>query len=99
VADRTRANPGNGRRDGTPASANPTQTRESYRQSLALAHELGMRPLEARCHFALGELVKKVGEKRRAQEQFSTAVSMFREMGMQSWLEKAESVLKDLDTQ
>jgi predicted ATPase/class 3 adenylate cyclase len=81
------------------ASANATQARESYQQALGLAHELGMRPLEAQCHFALGELASKAGEKRAAQEHFSTAASMFREMGMQPWLEKAESVLKDLDAQ
>ena len=81
------------------ASANANQARENYQQALVLAHELGMRPLQAQCHFALGELAKKAGEKPGAQEQLSTAVSMFREMGMQSWLEKAESVLKDLDAQ
>jgi tetratricopeptide (TPR) repeat protein len=76
------------------AAANANQARESYQQALVLAHELAMRPLEAQCHFALGELAKKAGEKRGAQEQFSTAVSMFREMGMQFWLERTESALK-----
>ena len=64
-----------------------------------LAHELGMRPLEAHCRFALGERAKKAGEKRGATEQLKTAVSMFREMGMQFPLEKAESALKDLSAQ
>ena len=81
---------------GHDASANATQARDSYQQALVLAHELGMRPLEAQCHFALGELATKAGEKRGAQEQFGTALSMFREMGMQFPLEKAESALKDL---
>ncbi|MGH6629274.1 MAG: tetratricopeptide repeat protein, partial [Burkholderiales bacterium] len=78
------------------ASANANQARESYQHALVLAHELGMRPLQAQCHFALGELAEKAGEKRGAQEHFSTAVSMFREMGMRLWLEKTESALKDL---
>ncbi|MEO6024549.1 MAG: AAA family ATPase [Burkholderiales bacterium] len=78
------------------ASANVRQVRDSYQQALALAHELDMRPLEAQCHFALGELAKKAGEPRGAQEQFSAALSMFRDMGMQSWLAKAEAALKDL---
>jgi transcriptional regulator with AAA-type ATPase domain/predicted ATPase len=81
---------------GHDAPANATQARDSYQQALVLAHELGMRPLEAHCHFALGELATKAGEKRAAQEQFGTALSMFREMGMQLPLEKAESALKDL---
>ncbi len=78
------------------ASANVRPVRDSYQQALALAHELNMRPLEAQCHFALGELAKKAGEPRGAQEQFSAALSMFRDMGMQSWLAKAEAALKDL---
>ena len=55
-----------------------------------------MTALQAERHFALGDLPKKAGEQRSAQEQFSTAVSMFGEMGMQSWLEKTESLLKVL---
>jgi len=81
---------------GDVASANANQARDSYRQALVLAHELGMRPLEAQCHFALGELAKKAGEQRGAQEQFSTAVSMFRGMGMKFWPEKAEAALEAL---
>jgi tetratricopeptide (TPR) repeat protein len=77
-------------------TANANQARESYQQAQALAHELGMRPLEAQCHFALGELAKNAGEKQGAREHFRTAVSMFREMGMQSWLEKAEVEIKEL---
>jgi class 3 adenylate cyclase/tetratricopeptide (TPR) repeat protein len=78
------------------ASPKAGQARDSYRQALALAHELGMRPLEARCYFALGELANKDSEKRAAQQQIGVAASMFREMGMQSCLEKAESALKNL---
>ena len=78
------------------ASANANLDRDSYQQALLLAHELGMRPLEAQCHFALGELAKKAGEHRGAHEQFSTAVSMFRGMGMKFWPEKAEAALEAL---
>jgi tetratricopeptide (TPR) repeat protein len=70
------------------ASANTQQARESYQQARALAHELGMRPLEAQCHFALGELAKKSSDQRGAREHLDTAAAMFREMGMQSWLER-----------
>lgn len=78
------------------ASANAKQARDSYQQALVLAQELGMRPLEAQCHFALGELAQKAGEQNGAQEQFSTAVSMFRGMDMKYWPEKAEAALKAL---
>jgi transcriptional regulator with AAA-type ATPase domain/tetratricopeptide (TPR) repeat protein len=81
------------------APANASLARDSYQQALVLAQELGMRPLAAECHLALGELAKKAGEGRSAQEQFSTALSMFREMCMQLRLEKAESAVKELSAQ
>jgi hypothetical protein len=75
---------------------NANQALESYEQALMLAHELEMRPLEAQCHFALGELVLKTGERRGAQEQFKSAASMYRDMGMQYPLDETESALKAL---
>jgi predicted ATPase len=77
-------------------SANANRAREIYYEALALAHELGMRPLEAQCHFALGELAAKTGNKQQAQERLTLALTMFREMGMQTWPEQAESALKAL---
>ena len=78
------------------ASANATQAQEGYQQAMRLAHELGMRPLEAQCHFALGEQAKKAGKGRSAQERYSKALSMFRDMGMTFSLERVESALKEL---
>jgi tetratricopeptide (TPR) repeat protein len=77
-------------------SANPNHARAAYQEALALAHELGMRPLEAQCHLALGELAAKMGDKQRARDHLSVAVRMFREMGIQTWPEQAESALKAL---
>ena len=77
-------------------SANPNHARAAYQEALALAHELGMRPLEAQCHLALGELAAKMGDKQRARDHLSVAVRMFREMGIQTWPEHAESALKAL---
>ena len=48
------------------------------------------------CHLALGELAAKAGNRREAQEQLTPAVTMFRKMGMQTWPEQAEAVLKAL---
>ena len=81
------------------APDNENQARESYQQAQMLAHELGMRPLEAQCHVALGEMAREAGEKQNARAQFNTAVSMFRDMGMQFPLEKAEAALKNLAVQ
>jgi MalT-like TPR region len=62
-----------------------------YRQGLALAEELGMRPLVAHCHLGLGKLYRSTGKREQAQEHLTTAMTMYREMGMTYWLEKAET--------
>ena len=67
-----------------------------YRQALALADELGMRPLVAHCHLGLGKLYRRTGKRDQAQEHLTTATTMYREMGMTYWLEKAEAELKEL---
>ena len=61
-----------------------------YRQALALAEELGMRPLVAHCHLGLGKLHRRSGEREQADEHLTTATTMYREMDMRFWLEKAE---------
>jgi hypothetical protein len=63
-----------------------------YRDGLALAEELGMRPLVARCHLDLAKLHRRTGKQQQAEEHFNTATSMYRDMGMTYWLEKAEGV-------
>jgi hypothetical protein len=60
-------------------------------ESLRLARDQGMRPLEAQCLLELGSLPSLPSEQRC--EHLTTATRMFREMGMQYWLEKAEAVL------
>jgi len=77
-------------------SAKANRAGEAYHEALALAHELGMRPLEAQCQLALGELAAKTGNKQQARDHLSVAIRMFREMGMQTWPERAESALKAL---
>jgi tetratricopeptide (TPR) repeat protein len=61
------------------------------RDALALAEELGMRPLAAHCHLGLGKLYRRTGKREQAQEHLTTALTMYREMGMSYWLEKAEA--------
>jgi tetratricopeptide (TPR) repeat protein len=74
------------------AGARPdlTTARQSFAQALALAEELGMRPLVAHCHLGLGRLSRRAGKRQEAQEHLTTATTMYREMGMTYWLEKAE---------
>ena len=64
-----------------------------YRQALARADELGMRPLVAHCHLGLGKLYRRTGDAAKAQEHLTTATTMYREMGMSFWLEKADAEL------
>jgi tetratricopeptide (TPR) repeat protein len=63
---------------------------EHYRQALALAEELEMRPLVGHCHLGLGRLYRRAVKQPQAQDHLTTAMSMFREMDMRFWLEQAE---------
>ena len=64
-----------------------------YNQALALANEFGMRPLQAHCHFGLGKLFHRTGDRAKAAEHLTIAATMYREMDMRVWLEKAEAEL------
>ncbi len=70
------------------------QAEGHYRQTLALAAELGMRPLVAHCHLGLGKLYRRTGEGAKASEHLTTATAMYREMDMSLWLAQAEAALK-----
>jgi hypothetical protein len=67
-----------------------------YHEALALADELGMRPLIAHCHLGLGKLYHRTDKREQAREHLTTATTMYREMGMTYWLEKAEAEMMDL---
>ena len=44
------------------------EAEDHYRQALALAEELGMRPLIAHCHVGLGKLYRRIGNVRASEE-------------------------------
>ena len=67
-----------------------------YQQALALAEELGMRPLVAHCHLGLGTLYLKMGRQEQARAALSTAVELFRAMEMTFWLTRAEVALMQM---
>ncbi len=67
---------------------------QHYRHALGVAEELGMRPLAAHCHLGLGKLYRRTDKREQAQEHLSTATTMYREMGMTYWLEKADSEMR-----
>jgi tetratricopeptide (TPR) repeat protein len=74
------------------------QAGEYYRQALALADELGMRPLVAHCHRGLGMLYATTGQQEPAHREFSTAIKMYRTMEMTFWLLQAEAALAQTET-
>ena len=69
------------------------QAEAHYRQALALAEELGMRPLVAHCHLGLGKLYAKIGRRAEARSELSTAIELYRAMEMTFWLPQAEAAL------
>jgi tetratricopeptide (TPR) repeat protein len=64
-----------------------------YRQAIALADELGMRPLLAHCHLGLGTLDAKIGQREPARAELSAAIDLYRAMDMTFWLPQAEAAL------
>jgi len=74
-------------------------TKHHYRQALALAEELGMRPLVAHCHLGLGTLYAKTGQREQARAELSAAIEMYRAMDMTFWLPPAEVALAQVQEQ
>jgi tetratricopeptide (TPR) repeat protein len=68
-----------------------------YRQALTLAEELGMRPLQAHCHRGLGTLYRQTGQAEQARAELSTAIELYRAMGMTFWLPETEAALADVE--
>jgi class 3 adenylate cyclase/tetratricopeptide (TPR) repeat protein len=78
------------------AQSDGTVAERQYFAAMALAEELGMRPLVAHCHLGLGKLYRRTGKREQAQEHLTTATTMYREMDMRFWLEQAEVELGEL---
>ena len=72
---------------------NSGEAEQLLRQALTLSQELGMRPLVAHCHSGLGKLYAQSGQRKQAQRHLASAVTMYREMGMQFWLDTVETLL------
>ncbi len=64
-----------------------------YRQSLALADELGMRPLQAHCHRGLGTLYATLGQREQARAALAAAIALYRAMDMTFWIPQTEAAL------
>jgi tetratricopeptide (TPR) repeat protein len=81
------------------AHATPPEVAQAetyYQQALALAEDLGMRPLQAPCHFGLGTLYTQIGRRERARAELSAAIDLYRAMEMTFWLPRAEAALGEV---
>jgi class 3 adenylate cyclase/tetratricopeptide (TPR) repeat protein len=79
------------------SSPDVVQAEAYYRQALALAEELGMRPLQAHCHCGLGMLYTNIGQQEQARAALSTAMEMYRTMEMTFWLPQVEAALAQVE--
>ena len=68
-----------------------TTAEAHYGGAMTLTSALGMRPLVAHCHFGLGKLYRRTGKREEAREHLATATTMYREMDMGFWLERADA--------
>jgi tetratricopeptide (TPR) repeat protein len=78
-----------------PAEVEAAETH--YRQALALAEELGMRPLQAHCHRGLGMLYATTGQREQARTELSAAVDLYQAMEMTFWLPETETALAQIE--
>ena len=67
-----------------------------YGQAMAIAKELGMRPLLAHCHLGLGTLYAQHGRREEAHVALSDAIELYRAMEMTFWLPSAEAALEEM---
>src|SRR5262249_34571429 len=70
-----------------------------YRQALALAEPLDMRPLVAHCNLGLGKLLRHTSNRQEAKKHLTTAIMMYREMGMNFYLERGGAESEEFDSQ
>jgi tetratricopeptide (TPR) repeat protein len=73
------------------------QAEAHYQQALALAEELGMRPLVAHCHLGLGTLYATAGQRQQARAALVTAIDLYRAMDMTFWLPQTAAALAQVE--
>ena len=72
------------------------RTERHFRDALAIAEELGMRPLQAHCHLGLGKLYRKTGKLPEARSALDVAVDLYLSMEMTHWIPQAEAELASI---
>ena len=64
-----------------------------YREAIALASDMGMRPLLARCHLAAGLMHQLASQRSASIWHLRKAVTLLESMGMRFWLVQAEAAV------
>jgi len=77
-------------------SSNPSEARDHYLASMALATELAMRPLQAHIHLSLGRLHRRENQIEKARTEVTLALKSYRGMEMPIWIGAAEQELSTL---
>jgi len=73
-----------------PDRFDPEHGETCYRKAMAAAEAQGRRPTLAHCHRGLGRLYSRTGNRQEAEEHFTVARTMYREMDMAFWLTQAK---------
>ncbi len=77
-------------------SASLHESEANFLEALQKAEKLDLRPLVAQCHLGLGRRYRSTGQRDNAEQHLNTATALFGELGMQFWLEQAQSQLASL---
>lgn len=72
------------------------QAIHTYRRAIDLAKKLKMRPLLAHCFLEFGRFHVGRGENEKARSELMKAIDLYRSLGMQFWLPKAEALLSEI---
>jgi tetratricopeptide (TPR) repeat protein len=73
---------------GAQTQADREKAAELYGRALAMATDLGLRPLAAHCHAGLAKQHERSGRPREARAHLEQAVDLYQEMEMRFWLER-----------
>ena len=79
-----------------PSASGADEALMRYESARARAEELGMLPLLARCHLALGRCHRQAGDVPRARAALRLAVGLTRSMDLGIWRAEAEAALAGL---
>jgi tetratricopeptide (TPR) repeat protein len=65
--------------------------KEHFRKALEAAVAFDLQPIEAHCHFGLSRVHGIEGDRPTSKVYLQRATSMYRQMGMSSWVERAQT--------